>query len=153
MTGIESDKLHPFEKMENAVIAALAPLEGEGVKEISPYVGQYNVDKLEDLLPRFPSVFVAAGELVVPDSPNAGRVRLGVTLLVGDQNRRSMKDSIRGDSRSPGVYHMLARCQDLLHGKVLIPGWRSFRVASEQALVYLPKERICIFNAFYTTEF
>ena len=143
---------HPFELMEDAVTAALAPLTGEGVREIDTYVGQYDVKNFNELLPRFPSIYVSAGYFNVPDTDPAGRRQMGITLLVGDQNRRSMQGSVRGDSASPGVYHMLARCQDLLHGNKLISGWRSFRVASERPLIYLPKKKICIFNALYTTQ-
>lgn len=144
--------MHPFEQGEDAIITALAPLKNEGVKDIEPYVGQFDVEKLEELLPRFPGIFVAGGEVQVPEADNTGRIKLGFTLLVGDQNRRGMKESVRGDASRPGVYRMLSRCQDLLHRKHVVNGWRSFRLVSERALIYLPKKKVCIFNAFYTTE-
>lgn len=147
-----ADPVHEFEQMEDAILAALAPLKSEGIKELDLYVGQFDVEKLEDLLPRFACIYITAGQLQMPESEPAGRVKLGATLLVGDQNRRSARAVLRGDAQRRGVYHWLARCHELLHRQKLISNWKAFRLSHERPLVYLPKERICLFEAFYTTE-
>ncbi len=143
--------MHEFEQMEDAALAALAPLKNEGVRDLDIYVGQFEVEKLEDLQARFACVYVSAGEIKMPDGP-ASRPRLGFTLLVGDQNRRSARAAVRGDGSGPGVYAILKRSRDLLHQKKLISGWRTFQLEAERPLVYLPKQRICLFEALYFTE-
>lgn len=148
--------MHPFEQLEDAVLAVLAALKHEqpGLKTLDLYTGQMDVQELTELIPQFPCIYVVAGELAVAESDNrANPVELGVMLLVGDQNRRGVRDALRGDAMSPGVYHLLARCQDYLHGKTLIPNWRSLRVRREAPLVYAPQDNICVFEALYTTKF
>jgi phage gp37-like protein len=148
--------LHPFEQLEEAVLNVLAPLkfESPGLKTLGLYTGQMEVKELTDLIPQFPCIYVVTGGLEVQDSDNRGHgAEVGVMLLVGDQNRRGVRDALRGDEMSPGVYHLLGRSQDLLHGKTLIKGWRSLRVRREAPLIYAPTDNICLFEALYTTKF
>jgi phage gp37-like protein len=148
--------IHPFEQLEEAVLGALASLKHEqpGLRTLDLYTGQMEVKELTDLIPQFPCIYVVSGGLEVAESDNRGHgAEVGVMLLVGDQNRRGVRDALRGDGLSPGVYHLLARCQDLLHGKTLIQGWRSLRVRREAPLIYAPTDNICLFEALYTTKF
>lgn len=143
---------HEFKIMEDAILGALAPLKNEGLKELDLYVGQLDVDDLDKLTVRFPCIFVIAGALNIPLNEQRKRAGMTLTLIVGDRNRRSHQTVVRGDSTSPGVYHLLKRCRDLLHTKKIVPGWRSFRVNTEAPLLYAPKQRICLFEAIYDTE-
>lgn len=143
---------HEFSVMEDAVLGALAPLKNEGLRELDLYVGQLDVDDMKEVTARFPCIFVIAGVLDVPPNEQRKRAGLTLTLIIGDRNRRSHTATVRGDSSSPGVYHLLARCRDLLHAKKIVPGWRTFRVRTEAPLMYAPKQRICLFEAVYDTE-
>ena len=143
--------MHEFEQLEDAVIAALAPLKTEGLNDPDVYVGQFEVEDFKSMLPLFPCIYVIAGEMNVPES-DTNRIKLGVLLLTGDQNRRSARAVVRGDATKQGVYHWLDRSHDLLHQKKLVPNWRSLRLSYERPLIYLPKEKICLFESLYTTE-
>jgi phage gp37-like protein len=148
--------LHPFEQLEEAVLSVLGALvhESPGLKTLDLYTGQMEVKELTELIPQFPCIYGTSGGVEVPENDNRGHAaEVGVMLLVGDQNRRGVRDALRGDEMSPGVYHLLGRCQDLLHRKTIIPNWRSLRVRREAPLVYAPQNNICLFEALYTTKF
>ena len=142
--------MHEFETAENAVLGALAPLRNMGLKDLDAYSGQLDVEKIEEVRALFPCIFVVAGPIdTVPELKRDG---LRITLIVGDQNRRSHHAAALGDSQSPGVYDLLEAIKLKLHGKQLVPGWKSFRRQGEACLAYAPKKRICIYEAQYLTE-
>ncbi|MDX9785449.1 MAG: DUF1834 family protein [Desulfobacterales bacterium] len=141
--------MHEFAVIEDAALAALAPLRAEGVKSLDLYVGQMEAEDIGQVTMLFPAVYVVAETLSMPENEQVTRPTVTLTLLIGDQNLRSGRAAVRGDGTSPGVYYLLERCRKLLHGKPIVPGWRTWRVTQETPLVYAPKKGVCIFGAIY----
>lgn len=142
--------MHEFEIAENACLEALAPLKSLGLKDLAAYSGQLDVENIEEVRALFPCIFVAAGP--IETVPELRRDLLKITLIIGDQNRRNHQAAARGDSQSPGVYALMEYARAHLHGKQLVPGWRSFRRQGEACLAYAPKKRICLYEAVYQTD-
>lgn len=145
--------MHIFEELEDAVITALTPLMSEiGVKTLSTYAGQLDVEGAEKIIVQFPCIYIAPAETLIPENSQTKRQLINFSVLVGDKNTRSNQAVMRGDAHSPGIYSLLEKTKQKLHNKKLIQGFRSFKLKSERPLLFAPQKRMCIFEAMYQTE-
>ena len=144
--------MHEFEALEDAVITALTPLLGAGLKTLEPYAGQMGVDELEAVTVRFPCIYVVAGTLNLESRNRYDGYAMSVTLIVGDRNVRGAEAATRGDSVSVGVYSLLESARGYLHNKKILSGWSPFVLRREDQVVFAPETNICIYAAEYETK-
>lgn len=145
--------MHEFEEMEDAVIAKLnTPLETEGVRTLETYNGQLDVEEIEDMIRRFPCVYVLAGPLDLKDRNRYLDYRMQTTLLVGDKNIRGSSAAARGDTSSVGIYRLLEVIRQNLHNQKLVRGWSTLIVTSENPMIYSPENNICLYTATYESK-
>ena len=144
--------MHEFEELEQAAITALEPLKANGLKTLEVYSGQAEADDVEDLArmtANFPCIYVVATGLVLAAKNRFDEEDVGLMLICGDKNLRGMDAARRGDSQSPGVYDLLSGSRDLLHRKVIAPGWSAVHLEKTTPLFLAPKKGICIYAAHY----
>lgn len=142
--------MHEFEQLEDAALAALAPLEaGIGVRTIEAYAGQLETEKVSMITTRFPCYYVIADGLGNSRSNNMDDSRLALMLLVGDKNYRSNAAAARGNATRPGVYAMLEAARGVLHRKKILTAWAPACLVSEEPQVYDPKNGLCLYTAVY----
>jgi phage gp37-like protein len=141
---------HEFEQLEDAALAALAPLKtAVGIRTIEPYAGQLEVDDIHRITIRFPCVYVIADGMKVSRRNNAEECVMSLMLLIGDKNYRSNQAAARGDASTPGVYEILKAARDVLHRKKLLPLWVPAVLISEEPQVYQPVNGLCLYTAVY----
>lgn len=141
---------HEFEQLEDAALAALAPLKTAlGVRSLEPYAGQLEADKIHIVTTRFPCVYVIADGLKTIRRNDTEECCLTLSLLLGDKNYRSNRSAARGDTSAPGVYRMLKAVRDALHRKKLLSGWSPAVLTSEKPQVYQPGNGLCLYTAEY----
>jgi len=144
--------VHEFEELEQAALTALQPLASEGVKTLEVYAGQAEADDIEELArmtAAFPCIYVVATGLVLEAKNRFDEEDVGLMLIVGDRNMRSTDAARRGDSKSPGVYELLAGARDLLHRKKIASGWGIAILENTSVLFISSKKRICLYAAHY----
>ena len=124
--------MYTIEQIEDAIIAALAPLKvdyapGEGdpaiyatVKTIKSY--QAELDSEDDIARAarlFPAVIVVYMGSTYIDHGSRKIETLQYELFVCDKNLRLEAEARRGGNANPGTYAMLHGVRDLLYGKQL----------------------------------
>lgn len=143
---------HEFEQLEDAALAALAPLKTEGLRTLATYAGEMEIGDVEAITAWFPCIYAVAGGLTRQHVNRTSDARLELVLLVGDRNVRSHTAPARGDAASPGVYHLLRRVRDLIDGQPLVAGFSPFRGTGELPLAYKPKDHLCVYIATYRAQ-
>ena len=141
--------MHEFEQLEDAIITALEPLKAQGLRTLETYMGQVEVDELEEITIRFPCVYVMIPGLSSKAKNRSDIVEMGASLIVGDCNLKGGASAARGDATSPGVYAMLEAAKDALHRKHLLSGWALLLLVREEPIIYAPKQSICLYEATY----
>jgi len=139
--------MHEFERLEDAVLLALAPLLTNGVRTLEAYSGQLEVDDIARITANFPCVYVVAGGLKNRKSNNTDEVGLDLVLMVGDRNNRGKAYAARGDATSPGVYSILETIRGILHRAKLFDKWPPAYLTAEEPLVYAPGSGLCFYIA------
>ena len=139
--------MHEFESIETSVITKLEAI--EGLKTISSYSGQLNVDEIERITFQFPCIYVVANTLKQTDFNRVSKYEIDFSLIVGDRNVRGSKASARGDTSSPGVYGLLENIRELIHNKKMMAGWSPAKLIDEHPIIYLPEYHICVYSATY----
>lgn len=141
---------HEFELLEDAALAALAPLTtAVGVRSLEPYAGQLEADGMQRITLRFPCVYVIAEGLTTIRQNNTEECCLTLSLLLGDKNYRNNRSAARGDASAPGVYELLKAARQALHRKKLLAGWSPAVLTSEKPQVYQPGKGLCLYTATY----
>lgn len=112
---------HTKTEIENAIIAALAPLhinQGGRVKKIEGYQGELDAESIEQLVVVFPMILpVYLGSGYVQDAYPFMVETLTYGLVIGDRNLRGNAAARTADPQ--GVYGLLVSTRQLLHGKRL----------------------------------
>jgi phage gp37-like protein len=143
---------HELEIVEDAVLAALSPLKGLGVRTIDAYAGRLDaVASAPGLQSRFPAVWVAPRKLSADAVNQVDLVVADLHILVGDRHARGPGSARRGDAVGPGVYAVLDAVRNILNGQPIIDQWSAFRWVQEEALVADQARGLCVFAALYRT--
>lgn len=145
--------MHEFQLIEDAVLTALSPLKGKGVKTLEPYSGQLEAGP-EDLMAItrvFPCVYVAAGGLSSVTENRTDTIDTSVVMVVGDRNPRGPSSASRGDGASPGVYAILENIREVLHGQRIVSGFLSLSRQREYPVFFKPADGVCLYLAVYGT--
>jgi phage gp37-like protein len=129
--------------IEDAFLAALAPVLKEGARTLASYAEEIGTDDIQRMVSRVPSVYVvwSGSELRIINQVDHYVAR--VLVLACDANLRGESAARRGDVLSPGAYHLLDRCRSLLHRKYVIPGWSIARCQSEGILAADRQAVVC----------
>ena len=144
--------MHEFEELEQAALAALQPLTDEGLRTLEVYAGQAEAGDIEELArmtAAFPCIYVVATGLALESKNRFDEEDVGLMLIVGDKNLRSMDSARRGDTQSLDIYDLLTLSRDRIHRQVVKKGWSPALLEREAPLFLAPKKRICIYAAYY----
>ncbi len=121
--------------IEDAFLAALAPLRDEGVRTLESYAEQIGVEDLRRMIQRMPAVYVVWAGSTVESANMVDTYSVKVLVLVCDQSLRGEGAARRGSAGgTPGAYHWIDRVRDLLHRRHLIQGFARVACASEGIL-------------------
>jgi phage gp37-like protein len=143
--------MHELEELEQVVLSTLGPLTSQGVKTLELYAGQAeaeDIDELAKITMMFPCVYVVASGLILNNKDRYDEESIGVMLIIGDRNLRSMEYARRGSATSPGVYELLDMSEALLHRKKIHPSGL-MRLKSAAPLYLAPKKGLCFYAARY----
>jgi len=111
---------YDIEQIEDAVIAALAPLKDAiGVREIKSYQGELEEADLRKTVKNFPAIYVIYGGSEYTAHGARKIESPGLTLFVADRTLRGEEEARRGGANNPGTYRMLRECRRLLCGRNL----------------------------------
>lgn len=141
--------MHEFGLLEDAVLAALAPLRDIGLKTLEAWAGQLDVDGLEDITYQYPCIYVVTGSLTNEKINRSDKMVMELNLIAGDRNLRGSVAAARGDTGSPGVYGLLSGARELLHRQRMLPNWTPLSLSREEPIVYEPSADICLYSARY----
>lgn len=124
---------YTIEQIEDAVIAALAPLKASlKVREIKSYQGDLEAvsdEEIKKMVARWPAIYV----VYVGSGYGAHGARKvetpALSLFVCDRSLRSEEAARRGSSGNPGTYRLLRESRALITGKDLgLPGLAPFEI-------------------------
>lgn len=114
---------YPIEAIEDAVIAALAPLKASlGVREIKSYQGDLDAvsdEEIKKMVARWPAIYVVYGGSGYGAHGARKTETPGLTLFVCDRSLRGEEEARRGGATNPGTYRLLRECRARLTGKNL----------------------------------
>lgn len=133
--------------IEDAFLNALQPLTAEGLRTLDSYADEVGTADLEAATRRLPAVFVVWAGGSVESVNQADLYTVQVLVLVCDQDLRGQKAARRGIGPSPGAYHWLDRCRELLNRSRLLPGWTPARIVREGAMS--ADDRMVVYQQIY----
>ncbi len=112
--------MYTIEQIEDAIIAALAPLKVSlGIREIKSYQGELEEADLKKMAGNFPAIYVVYGSSGYVAHGARKQEKMGFELFVCDKTLRVEAEARRGGAKNPGTYRMLRECRSLITGKNL----------------------------------
>lgn len=131
--------------IENGFIDTLEVLKTEGLKTLSSYSEVLRMSDVEDMVRRYPAVYVVWNDLNARVEKDA--YQISVSVIVCDKNLRGDSSARMGDGVSLGVYYWLDRCRELLHRQSPVSGCTPARLVKESPLA--AEKNVAIYQATY----
>ena len=143
--------MHELEIIEFAILGALAPLTGEGVRVIEAYAGQLD-EKVSMAALRFPFIYVGVMEIRVEAVNQADGLTADIRLWAGGRNVRGTGAAARGAAGGePGIWDILEAARSRLNGLPVIGGWSAVEWRMEKPLIFGARNSVAVYEANYKT--
>lgn len=138
-------------QIEDAILAAIRAdselalvTQGGYSKMIENYAGEFELDKVEDIILLFPAIFVVFVQADYQPSTNEEtNTKPMFTILVADENLRGNLEARRGGVVGIGTYRMMEDIRNLLQGNDLgIEGLGPLQIVRQVSVVNNPSMSI-----------
>jgi phage gp37-like protein len=133
-----------YTEIEENVLALLAPLKEDGVKNVDSYGGEFSPDSFGAIPVQLPAVFVHVdGFSNDSDGGPVDQRTYGINLYVASKNLRGETEARRG------AYSIADAARALLNRQE-IPGCEWLTLKSEKLVAYSKLNGTCVFNIAYS---